>query len=212
MSAPRSLSFGIALNCRIDEAYPPRRRRDLRSHPGRRRRTWHLNSPPETLRQIQQRIAFTLQQSAESRHRWLRCQEDFLFLAGVFIPLAIAAIPLLEWLIQLKLDSRFRAVFLASFLNFFGLHGDGTASQVDLPKLCTEIAIPMFFIEGEQCAAPADHARRDPALLRQPEGADAFSAPNWLWCCSNTPATTLTRTSSMPGTRMLKERILPLAK
>ncbi len=37
-----------------------------------------------------------------------------------------------------------------SFLNFVGLNGDGMASQVDLPKLGTDFAIPLFFVHGAQ--------------------------------------------------------------
>lgn len=37
-----------------------------------------------------------------------------------------------------------------SFLAFVGLNGDGMFSQVDLPSLGTEFAVPMFFIHGAQ--------------------------------------------------------------
>jgi pimeloyl-ACP methyl ester carboxylesterase len=37
-----------------------------------------------------------------------------------------------------------------SFLAFVGLNGDGMFSQVDLPKLGTDFAIPMFFVQGAQ--------------------------------------------------------------
>ena len=37
-----------------------------------------------------------------------------------------------------------------SFLAFVGLKGDGMFSQVDLPNLGTEFAIPMFFVQGAQ--------------------------------------------------------------
>ncbi|HSD16260.1 MAG TPA: alpha/beta hydrolase [Thermomonas sp.] len=48
-----------------------------------------------------------------------------------------------------------------SFLNFVGLKGDGMASQVDLPALGTDFAIPMFFVEGAQdLLATPDVAQR----------------------------------------------------
>ena len=44
-----------------------------------------------------------------------------------------------------------------SFLQFVGLHGDGMASTVDLPKLGTDFAVPVFLVEGKNdlVASPA---------------------------------------------------------
>ncbi|NDK39029.1 alpha/beta hydrolase [Pseudoxanthomonas gei] len=57
-----------------------------------------------------------------------------------------------------------------SFLSFVGLHGDGMASQVDLPKLGTEFEIPMFFVEGAQdLLATPDVAQRYYESLKAPQ-------------------------------------------
>lgn len=57
-----------------------------------------------------------------------------------------------------------------SFLNFVGLHGDGMASQVDLPALGTVFAIPMFFVEGAQdLLATPDVAQRYYDSLTAPQ-------------------------------------------
>lgn len=57
-----------------------------------------------------------------------------------------------------------------SFLNFVGLKGDGMASQVDLPKLGTDFAIPMFFVEGAQdLLATPDVAQRYYDSLKAPQ-------------------------------------------
>jgi pimeloyl-ACP methyl ester carboxylesterase len=56
-----------------------------------------------------------------------------------------------------------------SFLNFVGLHGDGMFSQVDLPKLGTDFAIPMFFVHGEHdMLSRPEIAKRYVASLRAP--------------------------------------------
>lgn len=57
-----------------------------------------------------------------------------------------------------------------SFLNFVGLKGYGMASQVDLPKLGTDFAIPMFFVEGAQdLLATPDVAQRYYDSLKAPQ-------------------------------------------
>jgi pimeloyl-ACP methyl ester carboxylesterase len=59
-----------------------------------------------------------------------------------------------------------------SFLNFVGLKGDGMFSQVDLPQLGTEFAIPMFFVHGAQdLLATPEVARRYHDSLRAPQKA-----------------------------------------
>ena len=57
-----------------------------------------------------------------------------------------------------------------SFINFVGMKGDGMASQVDLPKLGTDFAIPMFFVEGAQdLLATPDVAQRYYDSLTAPQ-------------------------------------------
>lgn len=57
-----------------------------------------------------------------------------------------------------------------SFLSFVGLHGDGMASQVDLPALGTDFEIPMFFVEGAQdLLATPDVAQRYYDSLAAPQ-------------------------------------------
>lgn len=57
-----------------------------------------------------------------------------------------------------------------SFINFVGMKGDGMASQVDLPKLGTEFAIPMFFVEGAQdLLATPDVAQRYYESIKAPQ-------------------------------------------
>ena len=91
-----------------------------------------------------------------------------------------------------------------SFLNFVGLKGDGMAAQVDLPKLGTDFAIPMFFVEGAQ------------DLLATPDVAqryyDSLTAPQ-------KDLVLLERAGHDPNQdvvdaeyRILMERILPLTK
>lgn len=56
-----------------------------------------------------------------------------------------------------------------SFLNFVGMHGDGMLSGVDLPKLGTTFAIPVYFIEGaHDLLATPDVARRYYDSIRAP--------------------------------------------
>lgn len=91
-----------------------------------------------------------------------------------------------------------------SFLNFVGLKGDGMAAQVDLPRLGTDFAIPMFFVEGAQ------------DLLATPDVAqryyDSLTAPQ-------KDLVLLERAGHDPNQdvvdaeyRILMERILPLTK
>ncbi|TBR11416.1 MAG: alpha/beta hydrolase [Lysobacter sp.] len=57
-----------------------------------------------------------------------------------------------------------------SFVSFVGMHGDGMFSQVDLPKLGTDFAIPMFFVEGaHDLLATPDVARRYYDSLKAPQ-------------------------------------------
>jgi pimeloyl-ACP methyl ester carboxylesterase len=57
-----------------------------------------------------------------------------------------------------------------SFLDFVGLHGDGMLSQVDLPKLGTDFAIPVYFIEGaHDLLAPPEMARQYYESIRAPQ-------------------------------------------
>ena len=57
-----------------------------------------------------------------------------------------------------------------SFLNYVGLKGDGMASQVDLPRLGTDFAIPMVFVHGKQdLLATPDVARRYYDSLKAPQ-------------------------------------------
>jgi pimeloyl-ACP methyl ester carboxylesterase len=57
-----------------------------------------------------------------------------------------------------------------SYLNMVGLKGDGMMSQVDLPKLGVDFAIPMFFIAGAQdLLATPDVAQRYYDSLKAPQ-------------------------------------------
>ncbi|MEP6898732.1 MAG: alpha/beta hydrolase [Rhodanobacter sp.] len=57
-----------------------------------------------------------------------------------------------------------------SFLNFVGMHNDGMASQIDLPALGTDFAIPMFFVEGaHDLLALPGIAQRYYASLQAPQ-------------------------------------------
>lgn len=50
------------------------------------------------------------------------------------------------------------------------MHGDGLGSQVDLPKLGMDFAIPMFFVEGaHDLLATPDVARRYYDSLKTPQ-------------------------------------------
>jgi len=57
-----------------------------------------------------------------------------------------------------------------SFLNFVGMKGDGMWTQVDLPALGTDFAIPIFFVEGAQdLLATTDVAQRYYESLTAPQ-------------------------------------------
>jgi len=57
-----------------------------------------------------------------------------------------------------------------SFINFVGMQGDGLFSQVELPALGTEFAIPMFFIHGaHDLLATPDVLQRYYASLKAPQ-------------------------------------------
>lgn len=91
-----------------------------------------------------------------------------------------------------------------SFLNFVGLKGDGMASQVDLPKLGTDFAIPMFFVEGAQdLLATPDVARRYYDSLKAPQKDMVI-----LERAGHDPNQDVVDAEF----KMLKERILPLTK
>ncbi|MGF6494997.1 pimeloyl-ACP methyl ester carboxylesterase [Luteibacter sp. 621] len=56
-----------------------------------------------------------------------------------------------------------------SFLNFVGMHGDGMLSQVDLPKLGTDFAMPVYLIEGaHDMLAPPELAKKYFDSIRAP--------------------------------------------
>jgi pimeloyl-ACP methyl ester carboxylesterase len=84
------------------------------------------------------------------------------------------------------------------------MKGDGMFSQVDLPKLGTDFAIPMFFVEGAQdLLATPDVAQRYYDSLKAPQKHLVM----------------LERAGHDPNQdvidaeyRMLKDRILPLTK
>lgn len=91
-----------------------------------------------------------------------------------------------------------------SFLSFVGMKGDGMFSQVDLPRLGTDFAIPMFFVEGaHDLVATPDVAQRY---------YDSIQAPQ-------KHLVLLERAGHDPNQdvidaeyRILRERILPLTK
>jgi pimeloyl-ACP methyl ester carboxylesterase len=57
-----------------------------------------------------------------------------------------------------------------SFISFVGMKGDGMFAQLDLPKLGTDFAIPMFFVEGAQdLLATPDVALRYYQSLKAPQ-------------------------------------------
>jgi pimeloyl-ACP methyl ester carboxylesterase len=91
-----------------------------------------------------------------------------------------------------------------SFLNFVGMHGDGMYSQVDLPALGTDFAIPMFFVEGaHDLLATPDVAQRYYDSLTAPQKALVV-----LEHAGHDPNQDVVDAEY----RMLKERILPLTQ
>lgn len=91
-----------------------------------------------------------------------------------------------------------------SFLNFVGMKGDGMFSQVDLPKLGTAFAIPMFFVEGAQ------------DLLATPDVAqryyDSITAPQKHLVMLEHAGHDPNQDVIDAEYKILKERILPLTK
>ena len=91
-----------------------------------------------------------------------------------------------------------------SFLNFVGLHGDGMFSQVDLPKLGTDFAIPMFFVHGEHdMLSRPEVAQRYVASLRAP-AKDIVMVPK----AGHDPNQPIVDAEY----KVLVERVLPLTK
>lgn len=91
-----------------------------------------------------------------------------------------------------------------SFLNFVGLHGDGMFSQVDLPKLGTDFPMPVFLVQGA----------RD--LLTTPEVTgqyfDSIRAPEKALVIVPDAGHDPNPPMVDAQFRLLKERILPLAR
>ena len=91
-----------------------------------------------------------------------------------------------------------------SFINFVGMHGDGMASQVDLPRLGTDFAIPMFFVQGaHDLLATPDVARRYYDSLKAPQKAMVV-----LEHAGHDPNQDVVDAEY----KMLRERILPLTR
>lgn len=91
-----------------------------------------------------------------------------------------------------------------SFLNFVGMHGDGMLSQVDLPKLGTDFAIPMFFVEGaHDLLAPPELARRY---------YDSISAPQKGWVLLQHAGHDPNQDVVDAEYKVLRERVLPLTQ
>jgi pimeloyl-ACP methyl ester carboxylesterase len=91
-----------------------------------------------------------------------------------------------------------------SFINFVGMNGDGMISQVDLPKLGTDFAIPMFFVEGAQdLLATPDVAQRYFHSLKAPQKDLVL-----LEHAGHDPNQDVIDAEY----KLLKERILPLTK
>lgn len=91
-----------------------------------------------------------------------------------------------------------------SFINFVGMHGDGMFSQVDLPRLGTDFAIPMFFVEGaHDLLATPDVAKRYYDSIKAPQKDMVV-----LEHAGHDPNQDVVDAEY----KMLKERILPLAK
>jgi pimeloyl-ACP methyl ester carboxylesterase len=91
-----------------------------------------------------------------------------------------------------------------SFLNFVGLHGDGMFSRVDLPKLGTDFAIPVFFVEGEHdLLATPDVARRY---------YDSIKAPQKGWVLLAHSGHDPNQEVVDAEYKVLKEQVLPLTR
>jgi pimeloyl-ACP methyl ester carboxylesterase len=91
-----------------------------------------------------------------------------------------------------------------SFLAFVGLKGDGMFSQVDLPSLGTDFAIPMFFVHGAQdLLFTPEVARRYVDNLKAPQKAFVL-----LEHAGHDPNQEVVDAEF----KLLKERILPLTR
>lgn len=91
-----------------------------------------------------------------------------------------------------------------SFINFVGMHGDGMASQVDLPRLGTDFAIPVFLVQGaHDLLATPDVARRYYDSLKAPQKAMVV-----LEHAGHDPNQDVVDAEY----KILKERILPLTR
>lgn len=90
-----------------------------------------------------------------------------------------------------------------SFLNFVGPHGDGMFSQVDLPALGTDFAMPVFLVQGAQ------------DLLTTPDVTqpyfDSIKAPQKAMVTVPHAGHDPNQPMVDAQFRLLKERILPLA-
>lgn len=91
-----------------------------------------------------------------------------------------------------------------SFLAFVGLKGDGMFSTVDLPRLGTEFAIPMFFVHGAQ------------DLLTTPEVAqryyDSLKAPRKAFVLAKDAGHETNQELIDAQYKVLMEQIMPLTK
>lgn len=91
-----------------------------------------------------------------------------------------------------------------SFMNFVGMHGDGMLSQVDLPRLGTDFAIPVFFIEGaHDLLAPPELARRY---------YDSIKAPQKGWVLLEHSGHDPNQEVVDAEYRLLREKVLPLTR
>lgn len=91
-----------------------------------------------------------------------------------------------------------------SFLAFVGFKGDGMFAQIDLPKLGTEFAIPMFFVHGTQdLLFTAEVAQHYYANLKAPQKAFVL-----LENAGHDPNQAVVDAQY----QLLMERILPLTK
>jgi len=91
-----------------------------------------------------------------------------------------------------------------SFMNFVGMHGDGMLSQVDLPKLGTDFAIPMYFIEGaHDLLAPPEMARHY---------YERISAPDKGWVLLEHSGHDPNQEVVDVEYKVLREKVLPLTQ
>ncbi|MGZ8288819.1 MAG: alpha/beta fold hydrolase [Telluria sp.] len=91
-----------------------------------------------------------------------------------------------------------------SFINFVGMKGDGMFSQLDLPKLGTDFAIPMFFVHGaHDLLSTLDVAQRY---------YDSLKAPQKHLVILDKAGHDPNQDVIDAQYKLLRERILPLAK